>query len=483
MPHIYKFSRSDKIINLVKTFPKVSFAFYNNRAYYDNKHTLSGAFSASILGVPSGYVSLYEQSIDRYGTLDFVTAELKSRLPQHAGAQADPFGFAVDTGTSPTKFYVGGPIAGVRGLNPTYAAFKIKDGTRISFKTVSAKQYNTASAGKPMHSFYPLSASIQKYFYGSGSIKFQPSYQATNGDAVTGAVSFLQALKPTMDRYSILNPNYKVSSSTRDLTASTSTTVWQPLIAVNPLTHGPGEGATNVGLVTIPTIFYGDSIKRGSIDLKYYVTGTLVGQLKDDRRNGDLIQVGPKGSPGSGSVAGVALYSEGFLVLTGSWNLNTAYTASTAAVYQDGMQNRARWINFAQTISGSNAAGTPAPAAVSSSCLLDFEGSHKVPTMMLFANAPKNNLNHSNNPTYRKYGSELYLTSGSTGYIQNPEALIKNTVSSSYNDPTGSFAKITYISKIGIYDKNKNLIGIAKLAKPVKKLEEREFTFKLKLDL
>jgi hypothetical protein len=55
-------------------------------------------------------------------------------------------------------------------------------------------------------------------------------------------------------------------------------------------------------------------------------------------------------------------------------------------------------------------------------------------------------------------------------------------VSSSYPDPTGTFKKQTWISRIGIYDKDKNLIGIAKVANPVKKTEEHDFTFKLKLD-
>ena len=69
------------------------------------------------------------------------------------------------------------------------------------------------------------------------------------------------------------------------------------------------------------------------------------------------------------------------------------------------------------------------------------------------------------------------------GYYEYDKIEIKNTVSSSYNDPTGSFMKTTYISQIGIYDDERNLIAIAKLAKPVKKIEERELTFKLKLDL
>ena len=60
---------------------------------------------------------------------------------------------------------------------------------------------------------------------------------------------------------------------------------------------------------------------------------------------------------------------------------------------------------------------------------------------------------------------------------------IKNVVSSAYNDPTGSFEKTTYISKVAIYDAQKNLIGIAKTATPIRKTVERDFTFKLKLDI
>ena len=103
--------------------------------------------------------------------------------------------------------------------------------------------------------------------------------------------------------------------------------------------------------------------------------------------------------------------------------------------------------------------------------------------MTLFAHAKKGDLNHSNNPTYVDKNTQILLSSGSEGYTQNPEALIANVVSSSFPDPTGSFLKTTYISKIGIYDKNKNLIGIAKLAKPVKKIPHRDFTFKIKLDI
>ena len=102
----------------------------------------------------------------------------------------------------------------------------------------------------------------------------------------------------------------------------------------------------------------------------------------------------------------------------------------------------------------------------------------------MMAHAKKGELNHSNNYSYLKYNqtSSLVSFSGSTSYIEK-QLKIKNVVSSSHPDPTGSFQKTTYISKSGIYDDDKNLIAIASLAKPVKKTEERDLTFKLKLDI
>jgi hypothetical protein len=101
----------------------------------------------------------------------------------------------------------------------------------------------------------------------------------------------------------------------------------------------------------------------------------------------------------------------------------------------------------------------------------------------MFATAPKGELNHSNNPTYLQHNYNAVTSSSPGGYRQDDTIKIKNVVSSAYNDPTGSFEKTTYVSKIGLYDKNKNLIGIAKTSTPIRKTVERDFTFKLKLDI
>ena len=87
MSYIFRFNKSDKIINLVKTYPKVSYYFYSGSAYYNNQYNLSGAFTSSVLGVPSGYVSLYEQNVDRSGSINFAANILNGKN--------DPFGYAV----------------------------------------------------------------------------------------------------------------------------------------------------------------------------------------------------------------------------------------------------------------------------------------------------------------------------------------------------------------------------------------------------
>ena len=310
--------------------------------------------------------------------------------------------------------------------------FITKDSTVMAPKTVSSTNYYNSSLfnfGDEVSSSYPLSSSIAKNLYATAA--------ETDRKRIT-------ALKNTLNYYTPMSRHYAYSSSFGNKSAQT------------------------VGLISIPSIFYGSTIKRGSVSLKYYITGTLVGELQDKKRNGELIEV--TGS-NTDNIAGVVLYNEGFIVLTGSWKLNS----SVRETYDGDNLDYPKWIYFGQSMSGS-------VLAISSSFDLDFKGTNPVPVTTLFAHAPIGELNYSSNPTYISYGQTTTPQTSSDFYIERDELSIKNTVSSSYAGTTGSFKKQTFISKIGIYDEDKNLIGIAKLATPVKKTEERDFTFKLKLD-
>jgi hypothetical protein len=102
----------------------------------------------------------------------------------------------------------------------------------------------------------------------------------------------------------------------------------------------------------------------------------------------------------------------------------------------------------------------------------------------MLAHAKQGEFNHSNNPTYiTKDQTKNSVSTGSLYYKEYDGAQIKNMVSASYIEEEPEFKKTTYITKIAIYDEEKNLIGIAKLANPVRKRETDSYTFKIKMDM
>jgi hypothetical protein len=114
---------------------------------------------------------------------------------------------------------------------------------------------------------------------------------------------------------------------------------------------------------------------------------------------------------------------------------------------------------------------------------LDFKATEVIPNLTMLSYASRGELNYSNNPTFLSSSNALTPLTGSLGYFEDSNRVIRNTVSSSFTQTTGSFEKVTYITKVGIYDKYKNLIGFADLANPVRKREQDSYTFKLKLDM
>lgn len=314
--------------------------------------------------------------------------------------------------------------------------FITKEGSLSCFKTVSTSEFDSDfTYGEVITGSYPLSSSISREYFTSGFLN-RPH---------------VKALKNTLNYYKNLSEHYAYDSALGN------------------------KGTQELNLVSIPSIFYGSSIKKGSVNLKFYISGTLIGELQDLNQNGELIQVGPSGSNGSGSVAGVALYNEGFVVLTGSWPLETGIARN----YLDDITNlqTSSWVFYG---AGAND-GLSSGIIPSSSYSMNFKGTNHVPTLTLMAHAERGEVNHSNNPTYVKSNQPKTFITG-TQTVTEPELQIKNIVSSSYPDPDANFEKTTYITKIGIYDEEKNLIGIASVAKPIRKVADRNLTFKLKLD-
>lgn len=517
----YKFEQNDIFTNRIKAHPRSYFLINNNRTFYNNDilPTTPGD-TETIIETPQGHINLYEMNINRKD--------------------------------------------GVGNSNLIYP-YITKQGTLNNFSSVSTESFQGFSYGDVISGSYPLAASISTDYY-----------TTTDRDRI-------QALKNTFNYYRPLSNHYAFE-----------TTEWN-------------KATQDIKLISIPSIFFGSSIKKGSVKMNFYISGSLVATIEDKSRNGELIQTfgpgvsatgevafnssfgyddkriiledaegtiktflfdesgteGPTGtidgsgfvvvqvnglfnredfatefatavtsatdlkitptddtfgqialtqdvageagnttiqdpdgilslivtnfSGGSvgadnGKVAGVVLYNEGFVALTGSWDLSSHQETYIV----NGADETPKWKYWGEYHRDPLDPNIVPDHAISSSWDIDFLGTNYIPTMTMLAHAKQGDLNYSNNPTFidfeDKNDGEEETTLSLNKFTEDKELHIANVVQSPYPNTSGSFEKTTYISKIGIYDENKNLIGIAKLATPVKKTESRQYTFKMKVD-
>jgi len=325
------------------------------------------------------------------------------------------------------------------GVKAKIFPFITKDSSLNSFATTSDNDFNQFLYGDIITGSYPFSASIVRETF----------------DASTNPTgSHLLALKNTLNHYKKLSPHYAFSSSLGD------------------------KPEKDLTLISIPSIFYSSQIRKNSVKLDFFISGTLVARCEDLYRNGELIQTSgtvQAQSNGSGSVAGVVLYNEGFVLLTGSWDLTEENFK-----FDSGADRKGNWKDFCL---GANDGFSGDDITPSASFALNFQGTNYINTITMNCDAPLGDLSFSPNPSYLLTPVELGATATSGGYFQNNKAKVKNTISSSFHDYNEEFKPQTFISKIGIYDKDKNLIAITNLSKPIKKTEDKDYTFRLKLDI
>lgn len=432
-----KFGRSDIIRNAMRANPHSNFFIYDSRVYYDHQPIEAGQFNSDILSA-SGGISLYEYNIDRSGS---TTIDSDSNVATN--------------GLNPPII----PYTAGRGLNTlTYLKASprirtLEEGPHLSFQIIADGPMQDVSDHIANNGFiftgssYPASASItRELMLNAGSTGSIVNVTRPENRHYYG-------LKNSLNFYGTRSPHYLVEFSASNVGS------WN-------------KDEQDINLISIPKIFYGSRIKPGSMSLKFYITGTLVGELQDTKYNGELIQVGPYGSEGSGSVAGVAMYEEGFVLLTGSQQL-------TADNYDfgDGPAEPGTWLKFAAGANDGNNCST------SASFDFSFKGHTETQVLTMYAHARRGEVNYSNNPTFLEYGQEKIYLSSSNIYIENDKQKIKNTVSSSYDGFEAPFERQVYISRVALYDDEKKLIGVATLSNPVLKKEAQDLSFKLKLDI
>ena len=176
-----------------------------------------------------------------------------------------------------------------RGI-PLIYPFIVKDGFFRSFRSVTQEEYDDAEYGTMITGSYPMTASITRELIKAHAL---PSATPGSTQGYFNTRKRMIALRNTMDYYRDLSNAYHYAD--------------------NYLT-------SKVNLINIPYIFYDSGIEKGTVNLKFYFTGSLMAEAKDSRHNGELVS---SMGPTSGSTVGVVLYNEGIILLTSSVSLDS----------------------------------------------------------------------------------------------------------------------------------------------------------------
>lgn len=227
---------------------------------------------------------------------------------------------------------------------------------------------------------------------------------------------------------------------------------------VNALFSFNSVTAHEMFFIALKRRIYKDEIKKGNVSLEWQMTGTGNGNTltMNDAGAASTFIVGPAGDEASlfsgtteiGKVyynAGIIAFTSGAIVPVGGtpattipqWSGSDTYTLDQAVIsgnidhVVDGMRNHVNQ--------------------------LDFQNQTNLHSTVYFCRALNADFNYSTNTTFIDSEGRVIPTSGTDNQTR------------------------TYITTIGLYDINDNLLAVAKVSEPVKKSPDNEVVFRVKL--
>lgn len=193
-------------------------------------------------------------------------------------------------------------------------------------------------------------------------------------------------------------------------------------------------------MFNVPSIMYGTQIATGSVEIVCRTYSgpdvSMVRVLKDDGRGGLYI---------SGSVCSSSLENkESYKGV--EWNKvgNVFYGEGLIVIKDPALFDL-----------GFNDTTTAHPTDILS---VSFRGENRIPTVSLMCRANAGEFNASNNETWSEYDPDI------------GKHVIKDV------------EQKTYITAVGLYDENYKLVGVAKLASPIRKKLNHQLNIRLRMD-
>jgi len=92
---------------------------------------------------------------------------------------------------------------------------------------------------------------------------------------------------------------------------------------------------------------------------------------------------------------------------------------------------------------------------------VSFQNITNINSTLFFCRATTDEFNYSSNPTFINSDNEIQV------------------IETGQEDVQKSFA---FVTSIGLYDANNNLLAVAKLSRPIEKNSEKDLTFRTRLD-
>jgi hypothetical protein len=208
-----------------------------------------------------------------------------------------------------------------------------------------------------------------------------------------------------------------------------------------------GSGSV-IGVMSVPSKLYGNYIQPGSF-IWNMVSGSVSGSIYDDA-NGNLIL------SSSGEICGQIFYPHGLAVITS--DSNPGLNGYGSATYGSSLYG------------GGNVQITNA-FVTSSNVTCSFSSSLTIYETQYKCTIRDNEYNFTLNPSISSGSTQI---SASNGTFFTPGQYLYSFATASYFNP--------YITTVGLYDDNQNLIAIGKLAQPLPLSPTTDTTILINLD-
>jgi len=189
-----------------------------------------------------------------------------------------------------------------------------------------------------------------------------------------------------------------------------------------------GSETIRFRVITIPEIYYERGVLTGAF------TASDVDNAGDQRILFDNGRGGIYSGSVSGTLVGNIFYSEGLVVLKAG-----------------GLNDEASGNDFGQS----------SPTNFKWRC--NFKGVHDIPVKIMRCRAPAGQLNASTNESF------YYIPIDSGSDFRNEKVKVLSS-------------SLTYITKIGIYNDRYELVAVANLAQPIRKEEQQDLQFRIRMD-